>query len=632
MYQVYLGSKILYYPANAEYAIYDTELTEDVGQAGEFRFKVPSVNPLYGELTAGALITIMKDNKEFWRGEIKEINTNFAKVADVYCLEDLSWLADEYLTPVKIQDESYAQRFQAAIAAYNANRSIERQFLAGYITNVTSSDACNWITEYEDSILEDLRNCICKDKGYIRVRRVTSGGNVTRYIDIVRLEDYGTTASQPIEYGYNLLDYVKEADYGNLTNVLTPYGDELESEVYTDYSARLQGTTITDNDSIAVYGRHAKAVVFDGADTLASLNALASSYLSRYSQPQLTMEVKAVDLGVIEAVSEFNIGDSVRIIAKPFAVDQRLYLTEIKRDLQNLDKNTITLSGHVESHRTLTSQLRGTADAVEDIPSRNSILEAAKRNALSMLLDETQGGYVVYEYDANNEYIVAINIVDQPTISASLKRWRWGQNGLGYMERRSTTVPWSTVKTAMTSDGHIVADFVDTGELTAGVIKAGVLSDYAGVFSLNMVDGTLIMNGGTFSGALSAATGTFAGSLSAATGSFSGSLSAATGSFSGEVTASSGQVGDFNILGGNLTVGDALLSRNRIGCGKAGNGIINLVGNNDSGRGLYGYIQISNSGDPTDCRDGIRIYGNGAVVRYDSSGNEMWTKDLQDIP
>ena len=621
MYQVYLGSKILYYPANAEYAIYDTELTEDVGQAGEFRFKVPSVNPLYGELTAGALITIMKDNKEFWRGEIKEINTDFAKVADVYCLEDLSWLADEYLTPVKIQNESYAQRFQAAIAAYNANRPVERQFLAGYITNVTSSGACNWITEYEDSILEDLRNCICKDKGYIRVRRVTSGGNVTRYIDIVRLEDYGTTASQPIEYGYNLLDYVKEADYGNLTNVLTPYGDELESEVYTDYSARLQGTTITDNDSIAVYGRHAKAVVFDGADTLASLNALASSYLSRYSQPQLTMEVKAVDLGVIEAVSEFKIGDSVRIIAKPFAVDQRLYLTEIKRDLQNLDKNTITLSGHVESHRTLTSQLRGTADAVEDIPSRNSILEAAKRNALSMLLDETQGGYVVYEYDANNEYIVAINIMDQPTIRASLKRWRWGQNGLGYMERISTTAPWSTVKTAMTSDGHIVADFVDTGKLTAGIIKAGVLSDNAGQFSLNMDSGVLVMNSGTFKGTLQAATGTFAGSLSAA-----------TGSFSGQVTASSGQVGDFYISNGNLTVGDALLSRNRIGCGKAGNGIINLVGNNSSGRGLYGYIQISNSGDPTDCRDGIRIYGNGAVVRYDSSGNEMWTKDLQDIP
>ena len=100
------------------------------------------------------------------------------------------------------------------------------------------------------------------------------------------------------------------------------------------------------------------------------------------------------------------------------------------------------------------------------------------------------------------------------------------------MERSSTAAPWSTVKTAMTSDGHIVADFVDTGKLTAGVIKAGVLSDYAGVFSLNMVDGTLVMNGGTFKGALQAATGSFKGSLDAATGTLTdgkGTLSLSSG-------------------------------------------------------------------------------------------------------
>lgn len=638
MYQVNLGSKILYYPSNAEYAIYDTELTEDIGQAGEFRFKVPSANPLYGELATGAIITILRDGIEFWRGEVREVNTNFAKIADVYCLEDVAWLGDEYLAPAKITNETYAQRFQAAITAYNQNRPTSRQFTAGYITNVNSSNNCNWTTEYEDSILDDIRNCICKDDGYVRVRRVTSGGTVTRYIDIVRLEDYGSTASQPIEYGYNLLDYVKEADYGNLTNVLTPYGAELETELYTDYNARLQGTTIVDNDSIAVYGRHAKAVVFDGVENLSSLNALASSYLSRYAQPQLTMEVKAVDLAPVENVAEFKVGDSIRIIAKPFAVDQRLYLTEIKRDIQNIDKNTITLSGRVQRSRTLTSQVLGTSEAVEDLPSKNSILEAAKRNALNMLLDETQGGYVVYEYHETGgkaDYIEAINICDQPTISDSLKRWRWGQNGLGYMERASTSAPWpstATLKAAITNDGHIVADFVDTGKLTAGIIKAGVLSDNAGQFSLNMVTGTLVMNSGTFKGTLQAATGTFAGSLNAASGTFNGTLQAATGSFSGQVTASSGKVGDFDISGGNLTVGDALLSRYRMGCGKAGNGIINLVGNNSGSPENYGYIQISNSGDPDDCRDGIRIYGNGRVTRYDSDGDEMWTKDLQDIP
>ena len=46
MYQINLGDKILYYPGNEEFTVYDTELQEDVGQAGEFTFSVPPSNPL----------------------------------------------------------------------------------------------------------------------------------------------------------------------------------------------------------------------------------------------------------------------------------------------------------------------------------------------------------------------------------------------------------------------------------------------------------------------------------------------------------------------------------------------------------------------------------------------------------
>lgn len=615
MFQVNLGQKIIYYPANDEYAIYDTELTEDVGQAGEFTFKVPPTNPLYAELTTGALVTILKDGKEFWRGEIRDISVDFAKIANVYCVEDLVWLSDEFIPPSKIINQSYKQRLDSVIATYNSSRGQDRQFKSGYVYN--GSNACNWTTEYEWSILESIRRCICRDDLYIRVRRVYENGVIQRYIDVVRLQDYGKVTSQPIEYGYNLLDYVKESDYGNLTNVVTPYGDELDnSEVYDDYATRLQGTTIANNASIETYGRHAKAVVFNGVTNINSLNSLAQSYLTRYSQPQLTMEVNAVDLSVVENIDSIEIGDQVRVIAKPFAVDQYLYLTQITRDLQNIDKNTITLSGHV-THKTLTSQINNTIEAVEEIPSKWSLLDAAKKNALAMLLDETQGGYVVYEYDASNQYIEAINICNARTIDASTQRWRWGSNGLGYMERANIGSSWSTIKVAMTKDGHIVGDFVDTGTLTAAIIKAGVLTDKNGQFSLNMETGALTMNSGTFKGSLQAATGTFAGSLQAATGSFSGS-----------VTASTGKIGDFTISGGNLQVGDGILSRYLLGCGSAGSGIVNLVGNKSGSDSRYGYIQISNSGDPDHCIDGIRIYGNGIVERYDGSGNLSWDANL----
>lgn len=717
MYQVNIGDKILYYPGSEDAQIYDTELNEEIGLAGEFKFKVPPDNPAYSELSTGKLVTIYKNKEEFWRGEIRDIKVDFAKIADVYVVEDLAWLADEFIAPNKITDQSYAQRFQAVITTYNSTRPAERQFVAGYITNVTSSGTCNWTTEYEWSILESLRECICNavtETGYIRVRRQKENGVVKRYIDIVRLSDYGVASDQPIEYGYNLLDYVKDSDYGNLTNVLTPYGDELEDqEVYEDYAQRLQGNTIQNTASINAYGRHAKAVIFNGVNTAASLNALAASYLSRYCQPQLTMEVQAVDLAEIETAEEIRIGDSVRIVAKPFAIDQRLYLTQIKRDIQNIDRNTITMSGHVMTGRTLTSQLASTAKAVEEIPPESSILKAAKKNALAMLLDETQGGHVVFEYDSSNKYIEAINICDAKTIAGSTKRWRWSQNGFGYMERSNTSAAWSgaTAKIAITMAGEIVADYITTGLMSAdrmrggtlavggsanGAYKNGVIQIYnasnvlvglwdrtgitmydgngtaaanrVGRWSTDGIDidkGDINLGSGNFhvsnAGEMTAksgyigngssgwhigtqsiyngcggvdtdAAGTYVGTNGIRNQSGTGSNKKYVQIKNGGINANSGEIGGFNIGDDSLQVGDAKLSRYHIGCGYAGKGIVNIVGNNSGSNSKYGYIQISNSGSHDTCLDGIRIYGNGKIVRYDGDGDEVWDKYLSNIP
>ena len=594
MYQVKLGDSILYYPASDDAAIYDTNLNEEIGMAGEFTFKVPPTNPLYSKLTQGELVTILKDGAEFWRGEIKQISTDFAKIAEVYCVEDLAWLADEFMTPASITTDTYAQRFQTAINGYNSGRATERQFAIGNVSNVTSSNTCNWTTEYDWSILDCLRNCICdasSDPGYLRVRRVTSGGTVTRYIDIVKLADYGVQATQPIEYGYNLLDYVKESDYGNLTNVLTPLGDELDSEVYSEYSARLTGTTISDATSISVYGRHAKAVIFDGVSDLTKLNSLAASYLTRYSQPQLTMEVKAVDLADIENVDAIKLGDSVRIIAAPFAVDQWLYLTQIERDLQNIDKNSITLSGYVRSGRSLTSQTLGTADAVKNLPSKSSILEAARKNALE-ILNGTDGGYVTFETNSSDQ-ITELRIANNLDYSQATKCWRWNLGGLAYLSRASASDSW-TVVTAATMDGGFVADFITTGTLIAN----------NGVFELNMSTGQVTMG---------------------------------NGDFSGKITSTNGSIGGFTIGATNLSRGNALVSEDYISCGEAGYGGVMLMGGRSAAddpnvhNTNMGCIQLANSwnyGVTTGC---TRIYGDGRVELVDSGGNSTW-KNLANIP
>lgn len=588
-YQVNIGDKILYYPGSQSAQIFDTELNQDVGLAGEFTFKVPVENDQYASLSTGALITILRDGVEYWRGEIADIKTDFDKASQVYAIEDLAWLGNEFMAPALVTNQTYAQRFQTAISNYNANRSADRQFTAGYITNVSDSATCKWQTEYEWSILDSLRQCIGNagsETGYLRVRRSTSGGVVTRYIDIVKLSDYGMAANQQIEYGYNLLNYVKDMDYSNLTNVLTPYGAEQETEVYSEYNARLQGTTITNADSVSTYGRHARAVVFDDVDNLTKLNALAASYLTRYCQPRLTMEVNAVDLAGIENVSSINIGDSVRIIAKPFAIDQTLYLTQIRRDIQNIDKNTITLSGEVHI-ASLTSQLNSAAGAIDELPTTYSVLEAAKKNALAMLLSETQGGHVIFEYDPTNSYIEAISICDAATINASLKRWRWSQGGFGYMYRAHTTDPWTGPNVAMTMNGSIVADFITSGTMQANRIKGGTLTlggDGNGNGWLKIVNAANQQIGKWDKDGISVGAGSITG------GSISGtSISGATIS-GGTITGTAISGGTINIGSGKFNV-DSSGNLSTTG-GASINGSVTSASGNNSAKVQNGVLEL----------------------------------------
>ena len=95
------------------------------------------------------------------------------------------------------------------------------------------------------------------------------------------------------------------------------------------------------------------------------------------------------------------------------------------------------------------------------------------------------------------------------------------------------------------------------------------------------------------------------------------------------IDARAGKLGGFTLASGIIESLDhnVAFTRSHIGCGLAGNGIINIVGDN----GLA-YIQISNSGNYEECLSGIRIYSNGDVAGYREDGSEGWRNNLFDIP
>lgn len=455
----------IFYPANENFTLLSGKLSLKVGSAGEFNFVVPSENPYYSEIVDHSIITIYKDNAEIWRGDIKDVQVNFDKSLSVYVLEDLAWLGEEPCSMVAVTDETYGQRFTNVMSAYNNNRNAKKQFLQGVLTSVSSSDLCSWKPDYEETLLEGIRSYIAKD-GYVRIRRETSQGVTNRYVDIIELSDYGKQSTQPILFGSNLLDFVKDLDTSNFLNVLYPYGAETDEKLYGDTMQRIVGTPIQNNDSIAAFGRVARSVIFE-TESQATLDRLALAYLNRYSQPHMTIECKAVDLSNFESVQDISLGDSVRVKADVFGIDQWTYVTKLEIDLFNFANNKIELSDSVRV-RTLTEQIAVQAQEIDEQQTAQSILAEAKANAYEILNSQSDG-VISYATNENGQKIEE-RIANNLDIEQATKAWRWNLNGLGYLHRTYPSDDW-TVGIAMTMDGQIVADYITTGTLNADRVK-----------------------------------------------------------------------------------------------------------------------------------------------------------------
>lgn len=114
---------------------------------------------------------------------------------------------------------------------------------------------------------------------------------------------------------------------------------------------------------------------------------------------------------------------------------------------------------------------------VEERPTA-STMQSAIDNATA-LLTGAKGGYVVINKSATGTPTELL-IMDKPSINTAQKIWRWNMNGLGYSNDYG-----HSYGLAMTSDGSIVADYINTGILQSG--------DGGQSFYLNLGTGELRM-------------------------------------------------------------------------------------------------------------------------------------------
>ena len=466
IYEVFLDGKPLYYPNDEEAIIYNSKLEEELNDSGTFECTVPKTNPLFDQIYPRvSMVQILRDGKEIFYGQVRTYEEEFEGEKEMTCVGELAFLYDSIQPQERYQNQTPQQFFNRLVNWHNSQVEAEKKFEPGIVTVTDPNNSIYRYTNYEDT-LSDLRDKLCDSlDGYLRVRKADS----KRYLDLVRQEDYGKYCDQPIKMGYNLLDYVKKDSGEAIYTVLIPLGARLdESEVegldaYTNIKSVNDGKDyICNEEAIKKFGLVWTTQKWDDVTVPENLLRKGKQWLETNQYESITLELTAIDMSMLnQNIDTFDLGDTIRVIAKPFGLDATYPVRKKTTYLQEPEKNTIVLS-NTELSKSYTKKVQATLDDLQQsLPQEKTLLEMARNNATQLIKSATEGNIFFVNDDQGRpkEFL----IMDQPDINTAQKVWRWNMNGLGY----SNTGYNGEYGLAITMDGQIVGERVTAHSISA---------------------------------------------------------------------------------------------------------------------------------------------------------------------
>ena len=546
MYSIYADGACIYSDVFAleSMKVLNPKLVLEDNGAGSLSMKLPPMNVGYASIIRMITdISVQKDGEEIWAGRVLSENKDFWNNRDLYCEGEMAFFNDSSQPPAEYNGLSVRAYLERLIAVHNSKVTPNRRFTLGAVT-VVDKNFPTYYTNYEKT-MAILNALVEQYGGHLRVRKV----NGVRYLDY--LAEYPDTCSQVIQFGSNLIDFTRKWDSTEFATVIIPLGNRLEDspiealDAYLTVESVNQGSMyVQSNEAVAAYGWIEKTVTWDEVSDPAVLLEKAKTYLTDLQFDNLELELSALDLHYLDVNTEaVKLLDEIRVISRPHGLDRMFPVKKLEIPLDNPEQTQFTLGDSVKTSLTSVNNQTSAAilQKIEGLPKAHSLLKEAKENATQIMNMATTGYITITKDQYGSETLYISNVRDYKKAD---KLWKWNMNGFGYSNDGG-----KTFGLAMTMDGSIVADYITSGVLNADVIRAGVLKDYGGNFSLDFTTGKLTMKKGSINigngnftvdeeGNLYARRGTFAGTLSGAKGTFGGQLVAASGDFKGVVQAS----------------------------------------------------------------------------------------------
>lgn len=305
----------------------------------------------------------------------------------------------------------------------------------------------------------------------------------------VKLHEHrGANNGVRIEYGKNLIDLTQESNIEKTYTHVFPYalkkGDNGDVYVYLSSTPANQVIALTSSALGSTKTLQLDMTSFFADDeeiTSTALRNKANAYISSHNLgvPEVSIKVSFVPLwqspeyASIAPLEHVSLCDSVTVEFSTLGVSAKAKV--IKTVYDSLSERYVSVSlGDAKSNfaNTVIKQEKALSETKETMRKNQSLAEQQLQRAIAQAtaaITGASGGYVVLNPSNNPQEIL---IMDHPNISDAVNVWRWNSSGLGFSENGYE----GPYRTAITADGHIVADFIDTGNLNASLITTGYLN------------------------------------------------------------------------------------------------------------------------------------------------------------
>jgi phage minor structural protein len=315
------------------------------------------------------------------------------------------------------------------------------------------------------------------------------GGNLIRNNFNINIKSVGTDRGYEIRMGKNLIGIDADIDESSVKTKIYPtvtYNDEVialpekfvDSPLINNYGEPIiytEEVKLTDEQKTLPVA-DIYTIMRDYCNDLFNLFNIDKPVVNyKVDFVELSKTVQYKDLAVLE---ELDLYDIVTVNVSHLNINVKARVIKYRYDCLKERYESIELGdfSSVSSYKT--------DGIVKRLQSGIKASQSAAEYATNVITGNKGGYVVIRRYPDGKPY--EILIMDTEDINTAQNVFRLNNSGLGFSRSGYN----GTYETAMTIDGHIVADYMDTGTLTSILLQSdNYIVDTSGM-RINLADGT----------------------------------------------------------------------------------------------------------------------------------------------